>query len=80
MDDTNTTVAKLKAAVEKAIEDLSKVYAKGTNLLGVPAPQVSVKWAFSTSPENDAKDTALGNAATLPTLSVYITATVTQID
>ncbi|MBQ4049892.1 MAG: hypothetical protein IJD07_04475 [Clostridia bacterium] len=80
IDGTNIkTVAELKTAVENAINALSANYAvSDTNLSDyAKAPIVSVSWAFA---GEDAKDTALGNLATAPTMSLTITATVTQID
>lgn len=58
-------------------------YAPGTNLATAASKTVSWEWPFSTSPENDLKDTALGNAAangTAPTVTISLNATVTQID
>ena len=67
------------------INGWTKSYDPGTNLSTVDADSVSVswEWPFSTSPENDAKDTWLGNQAAADnpaTVTLTITTTVTQID
>lgn len=78
-------------AVSKAISDLSGNYDAGTNLNGanVTVPSVSWEWPFENTsastpagvknPQTDANDTALGNAGNA-TISLSVTATVTQID
>ena len=70
-----------EAAVEAQIAALSDNYVVGTNLSTALAPQVSIAWAFNGG--NDTADTYLGNQASIgnaPTVSLTITATVTQID
>ena len=73
------TSAGLKAAVETAINAYSKKYAAGTNLAEQATEELTVTcyWAFA---GNDAADTALGDLLTAPTVSLSITATVTQLD
>ena len=68
------TMAELKANVEAAIAGHSKPYAAGTNLADQAenALQVSCYWAFN---GDDAKDTALGDAAatgTAPSINLVI--------
>ena len=69
------TMAALKDAVEAAIAGQSKEYAANSPLADVL--EVSWKWAYE---GDDVKDTALGNLATAPTISLKVTCTVTQID
>lgn len=76
-------VAQLKAAVEAAIAEYSAEYEANSDLSTAAAPVVSWKWEIdqTTVPgQTNEKDTALGNAATAATVSLKITATVTQID
>ena len=76
-----TSMAAFEAAVEAAIAAVSAEYAVSSNLSTAVAPQVSVAWAFNGG--NDSADTYLGNQASIgnaPTVSLTITATVTQID
>ena len=72
-----TTVAGLKAAVEAAIANTVE-YAPNTDL--AKDIDVSWKWPFHVSDENDKKDTALANLATAPTIKFEYTITVEQID
>lgn len=77
--------ADFEAAVEALINGWTKSYAPGTDLSTVAADSVSVswEWPFSTSVENDAKDTWLGNQAAAgnpATVTLTVTTTVTQID
>lgn len=76
------SVTELETAVKNAIESYSKEYYPGTALSGVTAESLNVswEWPFSTSDENDIKDTALGNAADPGTVELTITTTATQID
>lgn len=77
IDGTYDTIAKLEAAVEKAIVD---VIAKASvNPKTDLANLVSVTWAWAFEGE-DENDTALGNLATAPTISISVSVTVTQID
>lgn len=78
------SVGEFVAAVEKAIEDLSKDYAANDDLAAAEAPKVTVEWAFESTPgskvnASDANDTELGDKANA-TLSLTIKAIVTQID
>ncbi len=77
--------AAFEAAVEALINGWTKSYDPGTDLSTVDGDSVSVswEWPFSTSVENDAKDTWLGNQAAADnpaTVTLTITTTVTQID
>lgn len=73
-----TSMADFEAAVEAKIAALSDNYAVGTDLSTLVGPQVSIAWAFNGG--NDTADTYLGDKASAPTVSLTITATVTQID
>ena len=82
---TGATVADIKTALEAAIATYSKSYAPNTDLASKLNEELTVScyWAFSTSAENDIKDTALGDAAAgtnVPTVSLKITCTVEQLD
>lgn len=75
------TVAQLKDAVEDAIEAKKADYAAGTDLSTVNDDlAIEWAWAFSTSAENDVKDTALGDADTAPTVSLTVACRIDQID
>jgi len=85
------TVDELVAAMEAAISKYSKDYAANTDLATIYAMddnalEISWEWPFSTSTDNDVKDTALGDAAANATegneitIKVDVTTTVTQID
>ena len=80
-----TSKADFEAAVEGLINGWTKSYEPGTILGEKGADSVSVSWVwpFSTSDDNDAKDTWLGNqaaAGNAATVSLTITTTVTQVD
>jgi hypothetical protein len=78
-----TTLKDLKDAVEGAINGYSANYAANTDLSSssITAPSVSWSWAFSDNGyQTDAKDTALGNLTTAPTIELTVTTTVSQID
>lgn len=72
---TKTTAAEL----EKAIEDLinSDVDVEANGNLGTVN---GLSWTWDFEGGNDTKDTALGDLANAPTISVSITTSVTQID
>lgn len=72
-----------ETAVNEKIATYTKDYAAGTNLstIGANAPAISWKWAFNGN--DDVKDTYLGDqaaAGNAATISLSVTATVTQID
>ena len=72
-----------EAAVNDKIATYSKDYEANKDLstIGADAPAISWQWAFEGN--DDAKDTYLGNKATAgnaATISLAVTATVTQID
>lgn len=71
-----------EAKIAEIIAAYSQQYDEGTDLStkAVQELTVSCYWAFSTSEENDVKDTALGDLATAPTVNLTITCTVTQVD
>ena len=75
-----------EAAVENLIADHTAEYDANTDLsvtTNVAVPSVSWEWPFSTSPENDVKDTYLGDqaaAGNAATVALTVKATVTQID
>lgn len=74
----------LEKAVEKAIVDAYAYYHTNTNLSEVTDDlAVAWSWPFSTSDENDVKDTALGDAAATgnaANIALNVTMTVTQVD
>ena len=85
------TIADLKTAVEGAVANCSNDYAPNTNLAETAstndAPTITWSWPYSTSPENDVKDTYLGDVAagkytgkTAATVALTTNVTVTQID
>ncbi|MGN0648677.1 MAG: hypothetical protein ACI4J3_08625 [Oscillospiraceae bacterium] len=74
-----------EAAVNAKIVTYTKDYEANTDLSGISAdaPKVSWSWPFYISAENDVKDTYLGDqaaAGNAATISLSVTATVTQID
>lgn len=78
----DSTMAGLKDKVESAIASYTKEYEEGTDLASKAAQELTVScyWAYE---GDNTKDTALGDAAAAgnaPTVSLSITATVTQID
>ena len=78
-------VAALQTAIETEIKAYSKEYEPNTDLatVGTDSLAISWEWPFSTSEENDVKDTYLGDqaaAGNAATVSVEVTTTVTQID
>ena len=77
---TYSNADEFESAIKAKIDAYTADYAPGTNLNveTSAAPVVSWKWAFAGN--NDQKDTALGNAANAPQISVTIETTVTQID
>ena len=75
-EDTIDTIEDLETAVENAIAAQSKSVAVGTPITGTL--NVSWSWAYSTSADNDVKDTKLGNLATAPTIQLDVTCIVVQ--
>lgn len=77
-------VSDLVKAVEDAIVDADAYYHTNTDLSEVTDDLiVTWAWPFSTSAENDVKDTALGDAAAdgnAATIALDVTITVTQVD
>jgi len=74
-------ISKLQEAVVDAIGAFSEEYAPNTDLStknNTNKVQVSWEWAFDKN--DDAKDTALGNAENKATVKLEIKTTVTQID
>ena len=71
--------ATFAADVEAAIDAYTAKYAAGTNLSTAAAPVVSWAWAFEVA-GNDAKDTALGDAADPATVELEIVITVNQLN
>ena len=77
------TIDELKAALENALEKISAVYGANVDLTTVDTPELNWEWPFSTSTDNDVKDTALGDAATennYAVIKIEIKTTVTQIN
>lgn len=85
-DNTFGSIEVLEQAIEEAVKAHVKEYAPNTNLSNVStgdAISVSWEWPFSTSPDNDVKDTYLGDQAAdgkAAKVSLTVTTTVTQID
>lgn len=84
---TSTDINTFKTNVENAIEAYSKDYVANTDLSTVANNSLAIswEWPFSTSAENDIKDTALGdraaaNIADAGKIELEIKTTVTQID
>lgn len=68
-------------AIQAAVTATSKDYAAGTELSNANSAKIEWAWAFeSGDDEADKKDTALGDLAAAPTISIAVTTTVTQID
>ncbi|MCQ2551259.1 MAG: hypothetical protein MJ146_03630 [Clostridia bacterium] len=63
-------------AVNAEIAKLESTFAPGTDLSKADIPKVTWSWDST----DDAKDTALGNLQTAPTVKLVLKATVTQID
>lgn len=74
-DDADTIAAAIKAA----IEDHTEEYKAGTNLATKGADSVTVTWEWPYEGD-DAKDTALGDAADAGTITIAIKTIVTQVD
>lgn len=74
------TIAELIAAIKEYVEAKNGNYDPQTNFDGLLDLNISWEWAYSTSPENDVKDTALGDLSTAPQLSIQVVTTLTQID
>ena len=84
------SASEFENAVNGKIAAFSKDYAANTNLstIGADAPSISWAWAFEDNDDvnkdvKDVKDTYLGNqaaAGNAATISLNVTATVTQID
>ena len=77
--------AKFQEAVANAIKGYSIDYPAGKDLstVGADSLAISWEWPFSTSADNDVKDTALGDAAAAgkaATINLTVKTTVTQID
>lgn len=80
-----TAAADFEAAVEAAIADVTADFDANTDLSAVTDADVAVSWSwpFSTSADNDVKDTELGDdaaAGTAATVKLAYDVTVTQID
>ena len=78
IDATNTTTAKLEEAVENAVKAAlgAGTYKIGDTLTAVDC-LIDCTWAFN---GDNAKDTALGNAADKATVGFYLTVTVNQLN
>lgn len=72
------TAEAYEANIKAAIEKCNTTYEAG---LSLTAENVVITWAWAFGDgTNDAKDTALGNAENLPTITIGLTVTVEQID
>ncbi len=80
-----TDAADFEGRVIAAVKEYSEDYPALTNLadIGGDAPAISWEWPFSTSADNDVKDTYLGDQAAdgdAATVALTVKATVTQLD
>lgn len=77
-------ITELKPAVEAAIASYTAQYDANVNLATyAETPVITWTWDFSSTTDNDAKDTWLGDkaaAGNAPSINLAITTTVTQID
>lgn len=73
-----TSSTEFASAIKDKIDALTNTYAAGTDLSTQAANAISWEWAFEGN--DDAKDTALGNADTAPTISITMKVTVTQVN
>lgn len=81
------SAADFEEAIEDAIGETTAKYKAGTDLGALDSAAPVIKWAWDYESANGEKvnysaasDTALGNLATAPTISIALTTTVTQID
>ena len=74
-----TTIAELKAAVEAAITAKTMDYEPNTDLSTIN-DDLTVSWTWDFAGNDDAKDTALGDATTAATIDLDVKVTITQID
>lgn len=79
------SIAQLKSEIQLAVAGYTTTYNAGTNLEDVAyeALSISWEWPFSTSEENDIKDTKLGNATAAgnpAVIEISVKTTVTQVD
>ncbi len=77
--DSDVDADDAEKCIKAAIEACTATYDAGEALTAEEVV-ITWEWAFSTSDENDVKDTALGDAATAPSISIQLTCTVTQVD
>ena len=73
-----TTEAAVKSAIETAINGTVN-YAPNTSLAGLNAGK-NIDWAWAYNGVSDVNDTFLGNKETAPSISIKLSATVTQLD
>ncbi len=77
---TIKTVSELETAVEGAITARNRSISLENIDQLAESFKVSWSWAYSTSTDDDVKDTKLANLTTAPTVSLTVSATVTQVD
>ena len=77
VDNEYDTIAALCTAIETALSKTQTSIAANTNLAGTYDFGITWAWAIDV---DDAKDTALGNLATAPTIAFACSASVTQVD
>lgn len=65
------------ACIKEAIEACTATYDAGQPLTN---EEVVITWEWAYEGNDDVKDTALGDAATAPSIAIALTVTVTQID
>ena len=76
IDGTETTYTTF-TALEAALE--AKTYA-GEAATAAPTVNIEIGWVWAFNGGDDVADTNLGNAGTLPSLTIAITMTATQVD
>lgn len=74
-----SSAAELEAAVEALVNANATKYEANTDL-GTKYVTRTITWEWAFEGNDDVKDTALGNAATAPTIEAVWNASVTQVD
>ncbi len=79
-----TSASEFKAAVEQKVAAHTQNYQPNTDLSTVADQNLAITWEWAFDTNNDVNDTALGNAAAngdkVPTISLEVSCTVTQVD
>lgn len=77
--DGEDAIANFEAAVEEAINDVTNTYDTNTDLSAVVSDDLTVSWKWDYEGNDDAKDTALGDAAAA-IIELTIKTTITQVN